>query len=332
MTALVLALNAGSSTLKFTLFSMGSEEVELDRATIEGNGREAVSLLVNHLSGERRPCAVGHRVVHGGPHHTAPTVIDDKLIGSLRKLVPLAPLHLPLAIEVIEASRELFPEATQVACFDTAFHARMPAIAHRLPLPSHLHEEGVRRYGFHGLSYEYIVSVLGDQLPKRTIIAHLGSGASMVALLDGSPVETTMGMTPTGGMVMGSRTGDLDPGVLIYLMRQKRYTVDGIEELVNYGGGLLGVSGYSADMRELMRIGNANAREAIDLFCYSARKGLGGLVALLGGCDLLVFTGGIGEHLPEICRRIAHGVPGVEQVVSLPTNEDLMIARHAIAI
>ena len=220
------------------------------------------------------PEAVGHRVVHGGPEHTAPERVEAPLLAELRRLVPFAPLHLPSAIQGIEAVAARFPGLPQVACFDTAFHRRMPEVAQRFPLARDLWHEGVRRYGFHGLSYEYIVATLGAAAQGRLVIAHLGNGASLAAVLNGQPLDTTMGFTPTGGVMMGTRSGDLDPGVLIHLMHAKGYNADQLDELVNHQAGLLGVSGLSPDMKTLLeqREREPHAAQAVELFCYQLRK------------------------------------------------------------
>ena len=306
----VLCLNAGSSSLKFALF-------EGEQSLAEGEFEE-VEALFDQLPA--RPDAVGHRIVFGGPDHTAPAKIDGALIEKLRALAPLAPLHVPLELDLVEQVTAHAPDLPQVACFDTAFHRSMPELAQRFPLPEEYWERGVRRYGFHGLSYEYICSQVSA---PRMVIAHLGNGASLAAVKDGRPMDTTMGLTPTGGLMMGTRSGDLDPGVLVYLQRQG---VD-IEELVDRRAGLLGVSGITSDMRELLASDAPAAKRAIDLFCYLLRKQIGAMTAVLGGLDLLVFTGGIGERAAPIRERACEGL-AVGSVQVIPTNEDLMIARH----
>ena len=274
------------------------------------------------------------------------------MLKTLHDLIRFAPLHLPSALAIMEALASRHPDVPQVACFDTAFHRQMPEVAQRLPLPSDLWEEGVRRYGFHGLSYEYILESLGSEGRGRVIIAHLGNGASMAAVRDGEPVDTTMSFTPTAGLVMGTRCGDLDPGVLIYLMRERGCDAEQLTELVNFRSGLVGISGFSSDMKTLLdrRENDPSAAIATALFSYQARKFIGAFAAALGGLDLLVFTGGIGERAApvraEICRELTFlGVQLDEQgnvrhagVISMPqsrcvvrvipTNEELMIARH----
>lgn len=299
-----------------------------------------------------RPDAMGHRLVHGGPKHTTPEHVTPELIVTLHNLIPLAPLHLPSGILCIEEIGSKFPEIPQVACFDTAFHHRMPEVAQRLPLPRHFWDEGLRRYGFHGLSYEYVIHSLGQDAKGRIIIAHLGNGASLAAVKDGVPMDTTMGLTPTGGVMMGTRSGDLDPGILIYLMRQKGYDPNELDRLLNHESGILGVSGLSSDMKTLIQKSGdeSNAAQAIDMFCYYVRKHIGALVTVLGGIDILIFTGGIGEKSAlirsKICERLEHLGIRIDEdlnsanadVITLPertctvriiqTEEDLMIARQ----
>jgi acetate kinase len=377
----ILCLNSGSSSLKFALYRLGvGEEVRLAHGAAERIGlvgghlwlrgtdnealvdvdrdfpdhtaaTEGISVAAKGL-GFPPPVAVGHRVVHGGPDHTAPERVEAQLLAELRRLVAFAPLHLPSAIQGIEAVAARLPGLPQVACFDTAFHRRMPEVAQRFPLIRDLWDAGIRRYGFHGLSYEYIVASLGVAAQGRLVIAHLGNGASLAAVLNGQPRDTTMGFTPTGGLMMGTRSGDLDPGVLLHVMRSKSYGADGIDDLVNHQAGLLGVSGLSPDMKTLLdqREHEPHAAQAVELFCYQLRKHIGALTAVLGGLDTLVFTGGIGERAApvrwEVCRGLAYlgidldpqrnavhadviSTPGSACTVRVvPTNEDLMIARH----
>ena len=382
----ILCVNAGSSSLKFALYRLGGTvDVRLAHGAVESIGLtgghlwvrgtgdrqlaeehrdfathaaavEGVSAAVKDL-GFPPPEAVGHRIVHGGPIHTHSERVDSSLLAQLRKLIPFAPLHLPNAILGIEAVSSRFPSLPQVVCFDTAFHRHMPEVAQRLPLPRNLWRDGVRRYGFHGLSYEYIIATLGSAATQgRLIIAHLGNGVSLAAVMNGQPLDTTMGFTPAGGVMMGTRTGDLDPGVLIYVMNEKRLDARKLDELVNQHGGLLAVSGITSDMKTLLelRLYEPHADEAIELFCYQIRKQIGALTAVLGGLDHLIFTGGIGEHAApvraEICRGLEYlGIcvdptrnaahsrtissPGTAcTVMVIPTNEDLMIARHTRAL
>jgi acetate kinase len=377
----ILCLNSGSSSLKFALYRLGvGEEVRLAHGAAERIGLAGGHLWLRGTDNEALvdvdrdfpdhaaaadgiaaaakdlgfapPVAVGHRVVHGGPDHTSPELVDAHLLAELHRLIPFAPLHLPSAIQGIQAVAARFPALPQVACFDTAFHRRMPEVAQRFPLSRDLWHEGVRRYGFHGLSYEYIVATLGAAAQGRLVIAHLGNGASLAAVLSGQPLDTTMGFTPTGGVMMGTRSGDLDPGVLLHLMRAKGYDAGQLDALVNRQAGLLGVSGLSPDMKTLLeqREREPHAAQAVELFCYQLRKSIGALTAVLGGLDTLVFTGGIGERATpvrwEVCRGLAYlgidvdpqknavhadviSTPGSACTVRvIPTNEDLMIARH----
>jgi acetate kinase len=372
----ILCLNCGSSSLKFAVYAVsdGGESVRA-RGSVEGIGlggggleirdgsgallsaskagasdyEAALELLLRGLreGGVSRVEAAGHRVVHGGPDRTGPARIDAALVDELRARIPLAPVHLPQEIRVIEATAARWPGLPQVACFDTAFHRRMPETAQRLPLPRGLFDAGVRRYGYHGLSYEYVVQTLGEDARGRVIIAHLGNGSSLVALRDGRPIDTTMGFTPTGGVMMGTRSGDLDPGVLLHLLGRPGWDGARIARLVNREAGLLGVSGLSADMRRLLELRQADPRadQAIGMFCRSVRMAIGALATELGGLDLLVFTGGIGERAPavrrEICEGLEHlGVPSTgdappappgtasARVRVVPTDENLMIARQ----
>jgi acetate kinase len=370
----ILCLNCGSSSLKFAIYTMSATGESLrNRGSVEGIGLGALeirdecgavlpkakggasdhdaalqllldALQKNGLSGFD---AAGHRVVHGGPDRAGPAKVDADLIGELRSRVPLAPLHLPQEIRVIEAAAARWPALPQVACFDTAFHRRMPEIAQRFPLPRKLFDEGVRRYGYHGLSYEYVLQTLGDGARGRVIIAHLGNGSSLTALKDGQPIDTTMGLTPIGGVMMGTRSGDLDPGVLLHLLEHSDWEGARVAHLVTREAGLLGVSEQNADMRRLLELRPTDSRadQAITMFCRSVRKAIGALATELGGLDLLVFTGGIGEHAPEVRREICEGLEhlGVfsaegESPVSpsqatarvrvVPTNENLIIARQ----
>jgi acetate kinase len=329
-----------------------------DDANVSGH-RAALEALLAWISRERRgigPDAVGHRVVHGGPRFTEPVRITEDVLRVLRDWVAVDPDHLPQALDAVDAVSRVYPSLPQVACFDTAFHRGMPAVARMYPFPPRLREAGVVRYGFHGLSYESIMDALrGEDAAAaggRVVIAHLGSGASMAAVRGGRAVDTTMGFTPTGGLMMSTRSGDLDPGVLLYLLTAQGLGAPALNRFVNREAGLLGVSGTSGDMRELLdrEPADPRAREAVDLFCYQARKFLGGLVAALGGLDTLIFTGGIGEHAAPVRERICAGLedlgirvdaqlnvrhaavisaPGSRVAVRvMPTDEDRMIARH----
>jgi acetate kinase len=328
----ILAINCGSSSLKVAAFAT-NPLTQLSAVNVEMSAR-AIDDALSRLSadGVPPPTVAGHRVVHGGAKYTAPTRIDDRVLAELNELVPLAPVHLPLSIAAIEALTQRHPQLPQVACFDTAFHATMPEIAWRLPLPAL--DGGIRRYGFHGLSYEYVMSTLGATPPSRIVIAHLGNGSSLVAVKDGRAIDTTMGLTPAGGVMMGSRTGDLDPGVLTYLMRARKLSADQLERLVNEQSGMRAIGGTS-DMRALLERSAADpsARLAVSMFAYSVRKAIGALVAALGGIDLLVFTGGIGENAAavreEVCAALGDVIARAEVRV-VRTDEDLMVARHAV--
>jgi acetate kinase len=382
----ILILNAGSSSLKFSAFRvergdgglLARGQVEgigtAPRFTLRGAGGEmieeqtldgrsspdhekALGVVVERCAarlGGNRLVAVGHRVVHGGVEFAAPVRIDDAVLAALERLVPLAPLHQPHNLAAVRAVSRRAPQLPQVACFDTAFHRTQPEVAQRFALPRRFTDEGVRRYGFHGLSYEYIASVLPRHDPKaasgRTVVAHLGNGASLCALRGGRSVATTMSFTPADGLVMGTRVGSLDPGVLLYLMTRHTMDAAALENLIYHESGLLGVSGISSDMRTLLTSDDPRAAEAIELFVYQIVRELGSLVAALGGLDALVFTGGIGENATAIRSRVCRGVawlgvdlddganesrgprisrPGSGVAVwVLPTNEELMIAEH----
>ena len=280
--------------------------------------------MAAHLEG-RQAIAVGHRIVHGGTAFAAATRIDAAVLASLEALCPLAPLHQPHNLAAIRAIAAVFPALPQIACFDTAFHRDRPLIVQRFALPRELHDAGIRRYGFHGLSYDYIASALRKRAPDiakgRVVVAHLGAGASMCAMLDGKSVDTTMAFTALDGLPMGTRCGALDPGVILYLLRERGMDADRIEALLYHESGLLGVSGLSADMRELLASKDSRAAEAIDLFIYRIARELGALVATLGGLDALVFTAGIGEHAPEIRRRVCEMSRWLDLVLDPKANE-----------
>ncbi|HVY28935.1 MAG TPA: acetate/propionate family kinase [Polyangiaceae bacterium] len=361
MSDVVLALNAGSSTLKYALYRCeNGAEHELTSATLPMHGSASAAVLDALLARLPAPematiTRVGHRLVHGG-EHTAPLAVDRATLARLHALAPLAPLHLPPALELLEAALQRLPAALHVACFDTAFHRDLPEVARRLSLPLELHERGIRRYGFHGLSYQYVLSVLGEPAPARLVIAHLGSGASLAAVLRGRCIDTSMGFTPSGGIPMGTRSGDLDPGVLLYLQRTQGWSREQLEQLVDHEAGLLGVGG-SADMQDLLAreaAGDARAKLAVAWFAYALKKQIGAYVAALGGLDCLVFTGGIGEHAARVrelcCNNLAVlgieldaeqnasnapliGRPGAAcQVRVIATDEDRMICRATLAL
>jgi len=381
-----LVVNAGSSSLKFCVYRRPAESAwRLEvRGQIDGigtsprlkaadgvgasvadekldtsirDGRAALGVLAGWLRaryGGSRVLGVGHRVVHGGATYAGPTIVTPAVLEDLRALVPLAPLHQPYNLAAIEAVRDTLPDVPQVACFDTSFHRGQPAVAELVPLPKAIRDAGVQRYGFHGLSYEYIASALPSVAPEiadgRVIVAHLGSGASLCAMKARKSMDSTLGFTALDGLCMGTRPGSIDPGVILHLFQTMGRSATEVETLLYKQSGLIGISGISNDMRDL--VGNADpaARLAVDYFVYQAAKHVGALAAALGGVDALVFTAGIGEHSAEIRRRICeasswlgveldssanagHG-PRISTAGSrvsawvVPTNEELMIARH----
>ena len=354
----ILTLNVGSSSLKFALFDLDNPSDTLLGGNIEGVADERrFDLVLKKLApiaAVERLAAVGHRIVHGGPNFSVPQRVNVEVINELKRLVAFAPEHLPAEIALIELVARRLPPLVQVVCFDTAFHRDLPRVAQLLPIPRCYESAGIRRYGFHGLSYEFLrqeLVRLGDPAATkgRVILAHLGSGASLAAMLNGQCVDTSMGFTPSAGLMMGTRAGDLDPGLLCYLAR--KMSTAQLDRLVNHESGLLGVSEISADMRELLRLAPSDlgAAEAIALFCQQAKKWIGSFAAVLDGLDTLVFAGGIGEHNATIRRRICVGLDflGLEiddalnaehaAVISakasrvtvrvIPTNEALVIAR-----
>jgi acetate kinase len=362
--ALILVLNSGSSSLKFGVYCRGTNDEEaLLSGSAEGIGRDSGrfdirsadgTLLAQNnsthetqpqalqaLAGAMRehisaaPAAVGHRVVHGGPRLTTHQVITPKLIEELRGAIHFAPLHIPQALQLIAAAQASFPSSAHYACFDDAFHRTMPEIACRLPLPRAYFDAGIRRYGFHGLSYESLVAHFGANIPRRAIFAHLGNGSSLCALKDGASIDTTMGLTPTGGIPMGTRSGDLDPGVLLYLLRHDKFDADGLEDLLTHKSGLFGLSSGESDVKELearARTGDTDANFALDVFAVSVRKAIGAYIALLGGVDALVFTGGIGEHSRRVRSAATVGLEGLglsaDKIQVVPAQEERQIARH----
>lgn len=385
----LLVVNAGSSSIKFALLAGDSRETlgGIVRGEIEGIGtaphflakdRDGRRLaehrwdahasqedLLGHLIawieahlGPNRLSAAGHRVTHGGLSYVAPRLVTPEVLAGLRALIPLAPLHQPHNLAPIEALAARHPGLPQVACFDTAFHATNPRISRIYGLPAALTQEGIWRFGFHGLSYEYIAGELPKLDPGtaagRTIVAHLGSGASICALVGGKSVATTMGFSALDGLPMGTRCGVLDPGALLYLLRERHMSAEAVETMLYEQSGLLGVSGISGDMRRLLASDDPGAREAVELFAYRAAREIGSLAAASGGVDALVFTAGIGEHAPEIRARIcersawlgirldpqsnragARRISTCDSSVSvwvLPTDEELMVARHTFAL
>jgi acetate kinase len=338
----VLALNSGSSSLKFGLYRVGPSSTETllegeEETTGEGQ-RDALRRIVRLLADRNLPApeAIGHRVVHGGARLRRHRLIDADVLLQLEAATAFAPLHVPQALSVIRFAQEHFPKCPHAACLDTAFHADLPEVARTFPIPKALRADGIERYGFHGLSCESIVRQLrglGGDLPHRLVIAHLGNGASITAVKDGRSVDTSMGLTPTGGVIMGTRCGDLDPGVLLYLMREKGFDAARLEDLVDHRSGLLGISGIGGDMRRLHEAAgsSADARLAIEMFCYSVRKQVAAMIAALEGIDLLVFTGGIGEHDADVRAAISRGLAGLGCAVPvrvLVSEEDAQIARH----
>lgn len=342
-TAFILTINGGSSSIKFAAFSPGDPPGRLLSGQIERIGQPGTMLTANDLaaaSHEQKPIdasdhrqaanqlidwitgrigknsirGVGHRVVHGGVHLVDHQLVTPDLIAELRRTQPLDLAHLPREIALIEAFHERFPDMPQVACFDTAFHRDMPRVARLLPIPRKYDDAGLRRFGFHGLSYAYLMQELrrisADEAGGRVILAHLGAGASMAAVRGGKPIDTTMAFTPLAGLVMGTRPGDLDPGLLVYLMRAEKLTPDQMDSLLSHDCGLAGISQTSSDMRDLTarRHSDVRAAEAVDLFCYRARQWIGALAAALGGLDTLVFAGGIGEHAPDVRAEICAGL------------------------
>ena len=333
----ILVLNAGSSTLKYALYDAAGQAMQRGKLEHDGSVDDFCRGLAGLLGslGDLRIRAIGHRVVHGGKDYGAPILLDADHIAALRRLTPLAPLHQPHNLAGIDAITRLLPDLPQVACFDTAFHHDQPPLARHLGLTRELHEAGVRRYGFHGLSYEYIAAQLPQHLGAaadgRVIVAHLGSGASLCALRERRSVATTMGFSTLDGLLMATRCGSLDPGVLLYLMQTHNMDTAADADLLYQRSGLLGVSGLSGDMRTLQASGDPAAREAIDLFCYRICREAGSLAAALGGVDALVFTGGIGEHAHAIRERICAGLAwlGTDLItLTLATDEERVIAQH----
>ena len=380
----ILTINGGSSSIKFSLYKTGQYLGQLLTGEVEGIGSkntklnfhdfisnqkssvplqianhdDAINFLVNWL--EKQECfsnvkAIGHRIVQG-MKHTRPELITDELLGELKKFSVYDPEHLPDELKLIEAFRNRYPALPQIACFDTAFHTSMPDVAKLLPVPRRYYNAGIQRYGFHGLSYTYLMEELKqlsgiEATQGKVILAHLGNGASITAVREGKSIDTSMSFTPTGGLPMSTRTGDLDPGVALYLMRTENIKPDQFSNLINHQSGLLGISETSSDMRDLLKVQNTDKRaaEAIDLFCYQAKKYIGAYAAVLGGIDTLVFSGGIGENASEIRSRICTGLQflGIElnessnqinePIISndrskvtvrvIKTNEELMIAK-----
>ena len=365
----ILVLNAGSSSLRFAVFDGSPARVfsgKFDRIGLPNptfmtqtehaevrvaNHVAALEHLMKRLAGMKFS-AVGHRVVHGGATYGQPHRVDAEMLSELRRLSAFDPEHLPAAIALMERFSEKFPGLPQIACFDTAFHSAMPRVAKLLPIPRRYEAQGVQRYGFHGLSYEYLLSQPG--MNGRVILAHLGNGVSMAAVRDGRPVDTSMAFTPAAGLVMSTRSGDIDPGLIAFLARSDQMTAEQFTRMINHESGLLGISETSSDMRDLLarESNDTRAAEAIALFCYQAKKWIGAYAAALGGLDTLVFTGGIGENLPVIRTRICDGLGflGIEldeqqnagnagiiscgrvAVRVIRTDEEMMIARSVCKV
>jgi acetate kinase len=388
----LLTINGGSSSLKFALFplSAGTATGPLLKGRVERIGLAETKAVVEHpAGGESRAsninapdlkaaagwvidwldgqigwgsiAGIAHRVVHGGPKYVGPEKITEDVLGELRRISPMDPDHLPGEIAVIERFRDRLPEMPQVACFDTAFHHDMPRVARIVPIPRRFEASGIRRYGFHGLSYAYLMEALAraagpEVASRRVILAHLGNGASLAAVHRGQPVDTTMALTPAAGVVMSTRTGDIDPGLPGLLARTAGVTPEQFDSMINHESGLLGVSETSPDVRDLMacRDRDIRAAEAIALFAYSVKKAIGALAAALGGLDVLVFSGGIGEHAPEVRAGVCEGLEflgialdgprnaageavisaegGRVQVRVIPTDEESMMARQATGL
>ena len=393
VTDVIVVVNAGSSSIKFSMFTVNGRGGDLAvsfRGQIEGIGSDlrfvvtdadgrrvvdqavvgprvrgsdheaALSVLLEWITGYTdrfRVVAVGHRVVHGGDRFAGPVLVDAAILDQLAKLAPLAPLHQPHNLAAIRAIGRMAPRLAQVACFDTAFHRTQEAVAQLYALPRDLSATGIKRYGFHGLSYEYIARVLprivGDAGSGRVVVAHLGNGCSLCAIRDGKSVATTMGFTALEGLPMGTRSGAIDPGVILYLLTERGMSVNDVTDLLYHRSGLLGVSGISNDMRHLLASNAREAADAVDLFVYRIGRELGSLAAALGGIDVLVFTAGIGEHAASVRARVCENaawlgvrldpainndggprISATDSAVSvwvIPTNEELMIATHTLA-
>ena len=329
----VLTLNEGSSSLKFGFYAAGPDGVE-ERMSGEVEGAQPADMVerIDAALDGARPAAIAHRIVHGGPDLFDPVEIDMGVLGRLECATAFAPLHGPAALSLIRAAQERYPDVPQIACFDTGFHKDLDAVAAVLPIPAAFRADGVRRYGFHGLSCQSIVNQLGRDLPERLIIAHLGSGASVTAVRNGRSIDTSMGLTPTGGIVMASRSGDLDPGLLLYLMRERGMDAAGLEDMVDRRSGLRGISGVSGDLRKLHAAAatNAGAALAIAVFCRSVAKQIAAMMASLGGADMIVFTGGIGENDGVVRSAIVADL-GWAGVAMDPAAKDVRVVVRVLA-
>jgi acetate kinase len=364
----ILALNSGSSSLKFGIYRPGAtdgvnDEEPMLSGSADGIGRNNGTLLIRSADGtslvesdrihesqsdalgavaaairehiHTTPVAVGHRVVHGGPRLRKHQVITPQVLDQLRGATHFAPLHIPQALSLIAAAQSIFPSAAQFACFDDAFHQTIPEVASHFALPQRYFDAGIRRYGFHGISYESLVHHFGAKLPERAIFAHLGNGSSLCAVRNGKSIDTTMGLTPTGGVPMGTRSGDLDPGIIVYLLRNEKLDADSLEDLLNHQCGLYALSSGESDVKALTERADGNdakARFALDVFAVSVRKAIGAYTALVGGVDLLVFTGGIGEHSDRIRSAATSGLEIIgltaDKIQVVPAREEQQIARH----
>ncbi|MEE9314853.1 MAG: acetate/propionate family kinase [Rhizobiaceae bacterium] len=389
MKEMILTLNAGSSSVKFALFEAASEPVLIFRGQVDGIGSDArmkvkgadgeiinkrdldeattktpsdglavIIETINTLAPDANITAVGHRIVHGGVDYDGPVLLDAKVLAKLKALTPFAPLHQPHNLAGVAAAQKAFPNAPQIGCFDTAYHRSHPWVNDTFAIPRKLYDQGVRRFGFHGLSYEYINTKLDEIAPfyqdGNVVVAHLGNGASMCAVRDGQSVGSTMGFSALDGLPMGTRCGQLDPGVVLYLMDQMAMSAEEIEHMLYRESGLKGLSGISNDMRVLLDSNAPEAAQAIDYFIFRIRRELGAMAAVLGGLDAVVFTGGIGENAAPIREKICDDMNWLgmeldetrnrknEQIISsdrsrvrifvLPTNEELMIARHVVGL
>ncbi len=386
---MLLVINPGSSSVKAMAYDESELEKALNSVSIEGIGTGQATLLpgsvfdeniIQHVDapdyitavrlirewledemGESVISVIGYRIVHGGERYKQPTKIDGEAIEYLRSITSLAPNHMPGAIDCVEAFRAVYPEVAHVACFDTAFFSEMPKVNQTLPIPKSISEEGVRRYGFHGLSYEYLLESFQDHEGEvaargRVILAHMGNGVSLTACRDGRPVDTTMGFTPVSGVPMSTRTGDIEPGVIFYLMREKGMTLEEISDMVTKRSGLLGISGDTSDMYHLLQRQHENESSAlaVEYFCYEIKKQIGAYIAALGGVDSIIFAGGIGERSDEIRARVLEGLGFIGVVIDpernkrnarlisgddssvgvhvIPTHEDIIIAKQAMAL
>jgi acetate kinase len=364
----ILVLNSGSSSLKFGIYRPGATDEEpLLTGSAEGIGRDNGSLHIRSADGKPllqsdcihesqsdalstlatairqhtndMPVAVGHRVVHGGPKLRQHQIITPQVVEQLRAATHFAPLHIPQALKLIATAQLIFPGAEHFACFDDAFHQTIPELASHFAIPQRYFDAGIRRYGFHGISYESLVHHFGAKLPERAIFAHLGNGSSLCAVRKGLSIDTTMGLTPTGGIPMATRSGDLDPGIIVYLLRQEKFDADKLEDLLNHQCGLFALSSGEGDVKALeerARRNDPKACLALDIFAVSIRKTIGAYMALLGGSDLLVFTGGIGEHSDRIRSAATKGLEGLgltaDKIQVVTAREEQQIARHCRAM